>query len=83
MEFEYEESHQIWQGGYMVSNFNNTARKTKNCWKFNKGKCNDTNCKFPHKCNYCDGRHGIYTCYKKDRRAGPSSDKMDTERKDK
>ena len=49
------------------------SRKSKNCWKFNKGRCTDQNCKFPHKCNYCDGRHGINTCYKKDRKNSSSS----------
>ena len=43
-------------------------RRTKNCWKFNKGRCNDANCRFPHKCNYCDGRHGINNCFKRQRR---------------
>ena len=41
------------------------GKKKKYCWRFNRGKCTDSNCKYPHKCYYCDGRHGIHTCYKK------------------
>ena len=57
-----------------------TARKTRNCWKFNKGRCNDPSCKFPHKCNYCDGRHGIYTCFKKEKHT--SGKKFDNNQKE-
>ena len=45
-------------------------RKKKHCWKFNKGKCTDPYCKYPHKCFYCDGRHGVHTCFKKNRKSG-------------
>ena len=50
-------------------------KKTRNCWKFNKGVCTDNNCKFPHKCNYCDGRHGIHNCFKRQKRNSNGSDK--------
>ena len=43
-------------------------RRKKYCWKFNKGQCSDPHCKYPHKCFYCDGKHGVFTCYKKGNR---------------
>ena len=49
------------------------GKRTRNCWKFNKGRCSDANCRFPHKCNYCDGKHGIYTCFKREKRNSDKS----------
>ena len=62
-------------GSVMGQNNNNQSgngfpKKKKHCWKFNKGKCTDPYCKYPHKCFYCDGRHGIHTCFKKNKKGG-------------
>ena len=36
------------------------------CWRFNKGKCHLTNCRFEHRCSYCGGgNHAAINCYKK------------------
>ena len=68
-------------GNYFPQNNNNNqgnnlpqGRKKKYCWKFNRGKCPDLSCRYPHKCFYCDGKHGLYTCYKKGNRKS-STDK--------
>ena len=60
------------QSGNFHTNQNNSSgngnKKPKYCWKFNKGICSEPYCKFPHKCYYCHGRHGINTCLKKDKK---------------
>ena len=65
--------------GY-TSNNQGGHKKKRYCWKFNKGKCTDSFCKYPHKCFYCDGRHGIHTCFKKGRKSG---DKINSPNKSK
>ena len=36
------------------------------CWKFNKHKCNNPNCRYEHRCSYCGGtNHTSLTCFKK------------------
>ena len=61
--------------GYQVpstsasSNANRGKKKNDHCWKFNKGPghCNEgKNCKWPHKCKYCDSTaHGFANCPKR------------------
>ena len=50
-------------------------KKNRYCWKFNKNvECTDgRNCKFPHKCYYCDGNHGKYCCLKIQRKENNNS----------
>ena len=71
--------HQFNKSGDSASLSNNMSshKKTRNCWKFNKGRCSDPNCKFPHKCNYCDGKHGIHNCFKRKGNMSNGSDKQD------
>ena len=36
------------------------------CWKYNKGSCRRTNCRFDHRCSYCGATgHGSHMCCKK------------------
>ena len=63
--------YQNYAGQVSNTNQGQGSRKPKYCWKFNKGICSEPYCKFPHKCYYCHGRHGINTCIKKDKKGGP------------
>ena len=56
-----------------ATNGQSQSRKPKYCWKFNKGICSEPYCKFPHKCYYCHGRHGIHACIKKSDKKNSSS----------
>ena len=52
-------------------NQNGGRKRTKYCWKFNKmPPCPDgRNCKFPHRCYFCDGyNHGINICTKREKK---------------
>ena len=36
------------------------------CWRYNRNKCNKTNCDYDHRCTYCGGwNHGYYNCRKR------------------
>ena len=48
------------------SNNQQQKRKIKHCWAYNKGECKSSNCKFVHRCSYCDdGNHIKINCPKK------------------
>ena len=75
-------SHFHKMGAY--ANHNNGPQMTKGtdkgsksdyCWKYNKGRCKfGNNCKFAHKCSYCDGNnHGLNSCAVKAGNTGSSS----------
>ena len=62
-------NHQInaqGQSGNNAPGSNNKNRSTKSdfCWKYNKGCCKfGSDCKFVHKCSYCDSTsHGMSSC---------------------
>lgn len=41
----------------------NAGGKLDVCWQWNKGACSyGTKCKFPHKCDICDGAHPKIKC---------------------
>ena len=45
-------------------------RRKKYCWKFNKNRSHDSDCKFEHKCKFCDATtHGFHNCPKRSRKA--------------
>ena len=50
-------------------NFRSKERRDNYCWKFNKNQKHDiTNCRYEHKCKYCDGTsHGFANCNKRKR----------------
>ena len=44
------------------------------CWKFDRNKCNSSNCNFDHRCTYCGGwNHGFYNCRKRLRKESGNS----------
>ena len=45
------------------SHSNTNQSEHKHTRKFNKGWCTDPQCQFPQQCNYCDGKHGMHTCF--------------------
>ena len=51
---------------FFNSNSNNRVKVNEPCRRFNRGKCNfGTNCKYEHKCNYCNKfGHGAVNCRK-------------------
>ena len=51
-------------------NNNHTDWRDRCCWKFNRSKCEDKNCKWDHRCKYCGGwkSHGSQNCNKKNKR---------------
>ena len=66
---------------YGGNNMSLKERRRKYCWKFNKNRPHESDCKYEHKCKFCDApTHGIYICPKKQKKntenggaqAGPS-----------
>ena len=59
-------------------------RKEKICWRFNRGSCPfGTNCRFVHKCAYCDSTsHGANRCHKKQQKRQDKSKETRSEDKE-
>ena len=70
------------------SNDDNQAPQKKRsnyCWKFNKNVfCSDgKNCKFPHRCYFCDGyNHGKHNCQKREKRDSVKKEQGSEKKKD-
>ena len=46
------------------------ARRSKYCWKFNKNRTYDADCRFEHKCKFCDAtEHAFHNCPKRNQKA--------------
>ena len=50
-------------------------KRKRYCWKYNKNRTHDADCKFEHKCKFCDApSHGYYNCPKRQKRSGGGGD---------